>query len=351
MPEGGPGGRLPAMNALADKAGCIAIALWCAACASSETPARAPDEAPKAPAPQDAASTYQRCWDDFNQRRWDGFANCYADDVVSSRVGSPPVQGRAAVLEGAQRQARAFPDGRGELQVLLVDDQRVSAVVRFHGTHSGPLAGPAGEIPATERRVGYFMLHWLELGADGKVKNERWVADGATVLYQLGLIPGPARGVAEQDWPGAPRVVIARHDDTERKNAEAVRAAYELFNQRDPAYDDYLAEDVIESTNTDPQDVVGKAALTEYNQGFIAAFPDLKVSIDGVIAAGDYLTWSGRLRGTTSAALAGAEHSGKPIDVTIIELTRWEDGKIAHSWPFLNGLEMAAQLGLLGDSP
>jgi predicted ester cyclase len=316
------------------------LALCCAACTHSEPGARALGTPPAA----DLSERYRRCWDHVNQRRWDAFAACYTDDVESTRAGEPSLRGKAAVLEAAQRDAQAFPDGKGEPQVVLSDEHRVAAVVRYHGTHTGALVGPQGELAATNRRVGFFAMHWLDVDAAATARKERWVSDGAPLLHQLGASPGPARAVAEEDWQGSPLLIAARHDETERKNAEAVRASYELFNRRDPGYGAYLADDVVESTNSDPVDVVGKAALMEYNQGLIAAFPDLRVVIDDVLAAGEYVAWSGRVRGTSA-------DGGKPIDVAIIELTRWRAGTIVRSWPFLNGMEMAAQLAVAGAAP
>jgi len=33
--------------------------------------------------------------------------------------------------------------------------------------------------------------------------------------------------------------------------------------------------------------------------------------------------------------------------VNVIEVIQWRDGKAAHSWVFMNGLEPATQLGLV----
>jgi hypothetical protein len=41
----------------------------------------------------------------------------------------------------------------------------------------------------------------------------------------------------------------------------------------------------------------------------------------------------------------------KPFKVDLIEVARWQDGKIKDLWPFINGSQLAGQLGLMPASP
>lgn len=321
----------------------------CAESAGSGQPGMASAPAAGALA-QVGARRYQECWDRFNARRWAEFSACYADGVESSERGGPTRRGKEAVVAGARAYAEAFPDAKGDPELVLVRDREVYASVLFHGKHAGTLHGPLGDIPATNKPVGYHLLHHVTLGENGLVEHEEWVFDVPTLLFQLGLSEGPARPPQTSPSPGAPTVVVADGNARERENAAAVRRAYELFSKKDPAFDQYLADGVIESNNSEPEDSVGKAALQAHNRAFVAGFPDISVSIESVLAAGDYTAQLGRIRGTNSGDMPGIGRTGRKVDVTFVELMRWENGKCVRSWPFMNGLELATQLGLVPSS-
>src|SRR6185436_16462394 len=102
-------------------------------------------------------------------------------------------------------------------------------------------------------------------------------------------------------WDGAPIVVVAKDDETERKNADGVKAAYALWNKKDTkGFDAFLADEIVESNNSEAEDSVGKKALQAHNAMFVKAFPDLHVDVDNVWAAGEYTASVEHARGTNT---------------------------------------------------
>jgi SnoaL-like domain len=85
--------------------------------------------------------------------------------------------------------ARAFPDMHRELLEFFVkDDENVIIVeLTLNGTHKGPLALPAGEIPATNNVVNAPCcdVFYLE---NGKVKKFHCYTAGTILLGQLGVL-------------------------------------------------------------------------------------------------------------------------------------------------------------------
>lgn len=85
--------------------------------------------------------------------------------------------------------ARAFPDMHRELlQVFVKDDENVVIVeLTLKGTHKGPLALPAGEIPASNNVMNAPCcdVFYLE---NGKVKAFHCYTAGTIILGQLGAL-------------------------------------------------------------------------------------------------------------------------------------------------------------------
>ena len=93
--------------------------------------------------------------------------------------------------------ARAFPDGKIELKNLVVQGDKAIAEFTGRGTHTGPLKGPMGELPATQRRVELLCVECYEFRG-GKVAEGRTYFDAYSLFTQLGI------GVPAQGRPATP---------------------------------------------------------------------------------------------------------------------------------------------------
>jgi predicted ester cyclase len=80
-------------------------------------------------------------------------------------------------------------------------------------------------------------------------------------------------------------------------------------------------------------------------------FPDLKLTIEDIIASGDK-TWA-RITacGTHQAPFMGRPPMGKSFAITVIDICRFENGKIVEHWGVADRLSLMAQLGLLPRPP
>jgi steroid delta-isomerase-like uncharacterized protein len=83
----------------------------------------------------------------------------------------------------------AFPDLRHDVRSVLEVDGRCAAEVRFSGTHTGPLASPQGEIPATGKPFAFDYVQVSSL-EQGRIRNDHIYFDQLGFLGQLGLLPG-----------------------------------------------------------------------------------------------------------------------------------------------------------------
>jgi steroid delta-isomerase-like uncharacterized protein len=67
--------------------------------------------------------------------------------------------------------------------------------------------------------------------------------------------------------------------------------------------------------------------------GFLrGVFPDLTVTVEDIVAAGDRVAVRATARGTHSADLIGVPATGRAVEYRAFEIHRLEDGRIAQTW-------------------
>src|SRR5579864_3194430 len=81
---------------------------------------------------------------------------------------------------------RAFPDIKHEVRGPIQEADTCVLQARATGTHTGPLASPAGDIPPTGKP---FVLDYVNVArfADGRIESETYYWDNQAFLTQLGL--------------------------------------------------------------------------------------------------------------------------------------------------------------------
>jgi predicted ester cyclase len=82
------------------------------------------------------------------------------------------------------------------------------------------------------------------------------------------------------------------------------------------------------------------AKLREVEEGFHRDFTDIQITIHDMVAEGDRVV-------TRSSMAAMHRASGKRIDVTVMSMARFENGKVVEDWMNLDELRMMKQLGVL----
>ena len=106
---------------------------------------------------------------------------------------------------------------------------------------------------------------------------------------------------------------------------------------------DYTSHDPSEP----PELPGGPEGLKLVIQGYKAAFPDLQITIDQMIAEGDYVAARWTATGTHQGELMGIAATGKQATVTGLELHRFENGRVAESWINWDTLGLLQQIGAI----
>jgi steroid delta-isomerase-like uncharacterized protein len=129
--------------------------------------------------------------DAYNARDWDAAIQLTTPNVaIANQATGQSFQGPDGVRAFLEGWATAFPDSQVETTSVIADE--AAAAVEFHGrgTQSGPLAGPAGEIPPTGRAVDVPFVSVADFDA-GRIARLRLYFDLATMLQQLGIAGAP----------------------------------------------------------------------------------------------------------------------------------------------------------------
>ena len=91
----------------------------------------------------------------------------------------------------------------------------------------------------------------------------------------------------------------------------------------------------------------GIEGMVAMMRGFFAAFPDLKVTIDQLIAEGDLVAAAMTTEGTQTGDFMGIPASGKKISITEMHMFRVVDGKAVEHWGVSDAMGMMQQLGVM----
>ena len=96
---------------------------------------------------------------------------------------------------------------------------------------------------------------------------------------------------------------------------------------------------------------VGKGPEGEKKRATLyrGAFPDLRLTIEALIAEGDTVMARWSCHGTHKGDLGGIAPTGKPVTITGQSVVRFANGKMVEGWVNWDALGMMQQLGVVPD--
>lgn len=286
----------------------------------------------------DLAATFEACWTAWSAGTMTPLGDCYAKTAVSESPGAgfPPATRVIAIIEAVRGLRAAFPDIKGEPQLVLVNGTKVAAVVRLSGTHVDKKQ-PIGLVGGV---VDNF-------DASGKITHESDYFDSLTIQGQIA--PQPSHLVRAWDATSslAKQTVIAKHDAAEQANVDVVKAFEAAFATHDlAAVGALLPEDATWSDASERADWT-KAELLADRAAGVKGFPDVASHVQDIWAAGDFVVEIAELTGTNDGPVPGiATPTHKKIAVPFFAIHQIANGKLAHTWVFQQASAFVTQLGL-----
>lgn len=159
------------------------------------------------------------------------------------------------------------------------------------------------------------------------------------VLWFVLAIAPPTSGAQE----ATPQADCPATTEDENK-AMALRWHEDAISGHDPAViDEIAAEDIIHHAGSFP-DGVGPDAVKRALGALLAGFPDLRQTVEDVIAEDDKVVTRWTTEGTHEGEFQGFQPTGKRVSWAGINIFRFECGKIAEEWTELDGVGRLAQI-------
>ena len=125
----------------------------------------------------------------LNRHDAEAFTAFYAPDALIHDPQHPePLKGRDAIRQDIADFIGAFPDLVFTLKTAVESGDTVAFEGTGTGTQKGPMAGPAGEIPATNRPMEVRFAAFLRVNDQGLIAEERRYFDMAGMMQQLGMM-------------------------------------------------------------------------------------------------------------------------------------------------------------------
>jgi predicted ester cyclase len=142
-------------------------------------------------------------------------------------------------------------------------------------------------------------------------------------------------------------VVATWIPDAQREaTIKAVRAFYDFWNTGDEA----LLQQAIAPNFTDhtlppgrPQGPEGPAFAS---RRFRAVVPDLKVTVEKMIVAGDYVTVHMNFTGHFAGRVGQTQGKGQPVPFIATDLVKIENGRITDNWHIEDNLTLLQEMGV-----
>jgi steroid delta-isomerase-like uncharacterized protein len=128
-----------------------------------------------------------------------------------------------------------------------------------------------------------------------------------------------------------------------------MRNTYERINAGDIAgFSDLLANDFVEHQGVDPNFPPTKEGTLQFFRVLLAAFPDMRMTVEDLIAEGDKTVARVQLTGTHKGELIGVPPTGKRVDVQLIDIMRFDGaGLVCEHWGVADMLSLMQQLGVV----
>lgn len=96
-----------------------------------------------------------------------------------------------------------------------------------------------------------------------------------------------------------------------------------------------------------PPEVHGPEGFKQQTAGYRSVFPDLRFTIESLVAEGDEVVSRWTARGTHRGSMTGEEPTGHDIEVSGFGSWRIEDGKVAEHWGVIDLLRLLQGIGAL----
>jgi steroid delta-isomerase-like uncharacterized protein len=131
--------------------------------------------------------------------------------------------------------------------------------------------------------------------------------------------------------------------------AVMLRLYEEVFSQGNiDLIDEIMAEDFVEHEELPPGIPQGKGAPRALVAMLREAFPDFRATAEEMLEDGDKVITRARFSGTHKGEFMGIPATGNQVDMSVIDIVEFRDGKAVAHWGIMDQAGMMQQLGVGG---
>jgi predicted ester cyclase len=175
-----------------------------------------------------------------------------------------------------------------------------------------------------------------------ELKRTRIIEALAALTLSLSTPAFAAESVKINDLVVAAAVPDAQRDAT----MKAVHAFYDFWNTGDETLlQEAVAPNFIDHTLPPgrPQGPQGPAFAS---RRFRAAVPDLRITVEKMIVAGDYVTVHMNFTGHFTGRFGQTQGKGQPVPFIATDLVKIENGRITDNWHIEDNLTLLQEMGV-----
>lgn len=134
-------------------------------------------------------------------------------------------------------------------------------------------------------------------------------------------------------------------EDRDRNTLVLLQLIEAGFNSNDiDRLDGVVSPNVV--THTYDPSVVDRETLKRAFRDVRTGFPDANATVEEMAWSGDIIFRRWRVTGTHQGEFRGIPPTGRRLDITGVDIERFEDGLIVEHWSYTDGLEILRQLGV-----
>jgi steroid delta-isomerase-like uncharacterized protein len=134
-------------------------------------------------------------------------------------------------------------------------------------------------------------------------------------------------------------------------NKNVVRRLFEeVWNKGSmPVADELFAPTYTHHDSSTPDAGRGPESEKKRATLYRAAFPDIRLAIEDIIAEGETVTARWSCRGTHKGDLNGIAPTGKQFSISGMSIARFANGKMVEGWVNWDALGLMQQLGVVAE--
>lgn len=300
--------------------------------------------------PEEAKEIIRR----WNEEGWSGGKYDLAYEIISPDMtvhgagGQTVGMGPDGLIDLIRTWRTAFPDGRMEIDELIVEGDTVAIRNSWYGTHEAEFYG----VPPSGKSVAVTSIG-LDRVRDGLVTEGWGELDMVGMMQQMGALPmvGPG-AVAKSASPvwgdtGAPADGAA---GSSQENKDLLLRLIAALVDGDHDAAGGLVDSVAFVDHSPSWGTGSLDSVLELYDALRAAMPDLRFEVDrqNMVSEGNRVAAHSIVRGThTGAPLFGAEPSDNEVVWTHTDFVRIADGRVVERWTASDTLTLFQQTGVL----